>query len=106
MRRADGALLLEKRESGLLAGTWGLPWVEGGREELAAHVERLAGAPVVVAPRAAARAKHVFTHRVWSMRAFEATTRGKKGEWRRPGEVALGTAHRKLLAALGLLVEA
>lgn len=96
-------LLLEKRERGLLAGTWGLPWVEGGRDELAEHVARLVGAPVAVAPKTVARASHAFTHRQWEMRAYQVTTRGMGGEWRRADEVALGSAHRKILR---LLVEA
>lgn len=97
----DGSkLLLEKREKGLLAGTWGLPWVEGGREELAAHVAHLVGADVQVAPDVTTSASHAFTHRRWSMRAYDVTTRGVGGSWMRPEEVALGSAHRKVLRAL------
>lgn len=99
VRRGD-LLLLEKRASGLLAGTWGLPWVEGSGEDLARHVAGLVGAPVVVGPRVAT-GRHVFTHRRWAMEAFEVATEGRGGEWRRPGDVALGTAHRRLLDALG-----
>lgn len=95
-----GKLLLEKREEGLLAGTWGLPWVEGGREELGVHVERLVGGTVQVGDSSVASARHVFTHRRWSMTAYEVATRARGGAWRDPAEVALGTAHRKLLAAL------
>ena len=99
-RRGD-ALLLEKREEGLLAGTWGLPWVEADDPAaLAARVEALVGAPARVAPAPAARGRHVFTHRVWRMEAYEVETEGTGGEWRAPGEVALGTAHRRLLDAL------
>ena len=94
-RRGD-LVLLEKREAGLLAGTWGLPWVEGGPGALAAHVESLVGASVEVGPRVAT-GTHVFTHRKWAMEAYEVRTRGAGGEWRRPEDVALGTAHRKLL---------
>ena len=99
--RRDGKLLLEKREGGLLAGTWGLPWVEGGRDALAAHVARLVGAPVRVRAAPAARGEHAFTHRRWRMEAYEVETRGRGGEWRRAEEVALGAAHRRILAALG-----
>lgn len=100
-RRGD-AMLLEKRESGLLAGTWGLPWVEvpeGGdaRALLAAHVERLVGAPVLVGESPARQAVHVFTHRRWSMEAFDVETDGAGGSWRAPDEVAIATAHRKVL---------
>lgn len=98
--RRGGKLLLEKRESGLLAGTWGLPWVEGGPRELAAHVARLAGAPASVRPGVRARGSHAFTHRVWEMRAYEVATAGRGGAWRAPGEVALGSAHRRILGAL------
>lgn len=96
----DGKLLLEKRATGLLAGTWGLPWVEGGREELAAHVERLVGGAAEVRPAVRARGTHVFTHRRWEMRAYEVRTEAGGGEWRAPEDVALGTAHRKILRAL------
>ena len=95
-----GKLLLEKRETGLLAGTWGLPWVEGGPDELRAHVATLVGAPVQLRAQVRARAKHAFTHRRWDMRAYEASTRGGAGTWRAPDEVALGTAHRKILRRL------
>lgn len=100
-RRGD-RLLLEKRESGLLAGTWGLPWVEvpegeDARALLRAHVETLVGAGVTVGARPARRGRHVFTHRRWEMEAYAVETQGEEGEWRRPDEVALGTAHRRLL---------
>lgn len=98
--RRGGALLLEKRETGLLAGTWGLPWVEGGPEALAAHVERLVGAPVRVARRPAARGAHVFTHRRWTMDAYVVETSGGEGDWLEPERVALGSAHRKILRLL------
>lgn len=98
-RRGD-AMLLEKRESGLLAGTWGLPWVEGGPDALAAHVARLVGAPVRVSREPAARGEHVFTHRRWSMDAYVVETSGEEGDWLEPERVALGTAHRKILRLL------
>lgn len=97
MKRGD-RFLLERRESGLLAGTWGLPWVEGGREALASHVQRLVGARVEVGKRVAS-GEHAFTHRTWSMTAYEVETEGRAGAWRRPEDVALGTAHRKILAS-------
>ena len=97
-RRGD-LLLLEKRQSGLLAGTWGLPWVEGGPADLARHVEGLVGAPVEVGPRVA-QGRHVFTHRRWAMQAYDVRTTGAGGEWRRPEDVALGTAHRRILISL------
>lgn len=97
-RRGD-RVLLEKRATGLLAGTWGLPWVEAGPESLRKHVEALAGGRALVGA-VAARGRHVFTHRVWQMRAFEVDIkRPTRGEWRRPTDVALGTAHRRLLAS-------
>ena len=100
-RRGD-ALLLEKRERGLLAGTWGLPWVEvapgeDARARLAAHVAALAGAEAKVGAMPSRRGRHVFTHRRWEMEAYEVETAGEKGEWRAPSSVALGTAHRRLL---------
>lgn len=100
-RRGD-ALLLEKREEGLLAGTWGLPWVEVGegedaRAKLARHVELLTDGTAHVSERAARRGRHVFTHRAWAMEAYDVHAHGARGEWRAPDEVALGTAHRRLL---------
>ena len=102
-RRGD-ALLLEKRESGLLAGTWGLPWVEvregeDARALLRAHVAALAGARAEVGPEPVRRGRHVFTHRRWEMEAYEVRTSGEKGEWRAPESVALGSAHRRMLDA-------
>jgi A/G-specific adenine glycosylase len=101
VRRGD-ALLLEKRESGLLAGTWGLPWVEVAegddpRRLLARHVESLVGARARVGRHPIKQGRHVFTHRRWEMEAYEVETAGEKGEWRAPGDVALGRAHRRLL---------
>lgn len=101
LARRGERLLLERREEGLLAGTWGLPWVEGTREDLAARVEALAGAPVALSAAPVATGRHVFTHRVWRMEAYAAQTTGRRGEWRAPEEVALGTAHRRLLGLTG-----
>jgi adenine-specific DNA glycosylase len=99
--RQGDELLLEKRDAGLLAGTWGLPWVEGGAAELRARVEALSGGAASVG-RVVARGRHVFTHRVWDMRAHEVVVSGgSRGDWRRPDDVALGTAHRTLLARAG-----
>ena len=95
-----GKLLLEKRGEGLLAGTWGLPWVEGGPAELRRHVEALVGGSAEVRPAVRAEARHLFSHRRWQMRAYEVRTSARGGEWRAPGEVALGTAHRKILRLL------
>lgn len=92
-------LLLERRDSGLLAGTWGLPWVEGGADALEERVEAIVGARVVVG-EVVAEGTHVFTHRKWAMRAFAVETTGKKGDWLRPSAVALASAHKKILASL------
>ncbi|HUR69943.1 MAG TPA: A/G-specific adenine glycosylase [Candidatus Thermoplasmatota archaeon] len=94
---SGGKLLLEKREAGLLAGTWGLPWVEGGPRELVARVEALAGAPAQVEPHGVTRGTHVYSHVRWRMTAYQVTTSGRRGEWRDPELMALGTAHRKIL---------
>lgn len=103
VRRGD-AMLLEKREAGLLAGTWGLPWVEvaegeDARERLARHVASLSGGAASVGRRPVKRGRHVFTHRRWDIEAYDVRTDGQKGEWRAPGEVALGSAHRRMLDA-------
>ncbi|MEA3199744.1 MAG: A/G-specific adenine glycosylase [Thermoplasmata archaeon] len=102
LSKRGGAMLLEKRDAGLLAGTWGLPWVEvprgaDARELLREHVERLTDGRARVAERPERRGEHVFTHRRWKMEAYAVETDGEAGEWRRPDDVALGTAHRKLL---------
>ena len=97
-RRGD-LMLLEKREAGLLAGTWGLPWVEGGAEELTEKVASLTSGSAKVGA-VVARGRHVFTHRVWEMELREVESSGAAGEWRAPESVALGSAHRKLLAQL------
>jgi A/G-specific adenine glycosylase len=101
-RRGD-ALLLERREAGLLAGTWGLPWVEvadgaDARDALRRHIEALVGAPARVGEAPSRRGRHVFTHRKWAMEAYDVDTAGAGGEWRAPSSVALGTAHRRLLS--------
>lgn len=101
-RRGD-ALLLEKRDEGLLAGTWGLPWVEVAEDEdaramIAAHVSRIVEAPVAVTRAPPTRGTHTFTHRRWRMEAYHVMTEGTSGAWRRVDEVALGTAHRRLLS--------
>lgn len=102
-RRGD-LLLVERREEGLLAGTWGLPWVElaDGEpvEKLGRHVAALTDGAAVVAPTPSARGEHVFTHRRWAMEAYEVRVEGAGGEWRRPDTLALGSAHRRILTAL------
>jgi A/G-specific adenine glycosylase len=98
LARRGTKLLLEKRDTGLLAGTWGLPWVEGGPRALASHVRALVGAPVRVRAAPARRGSHTFTHRKWAMELYVVETKGRAGSWRAPGEMALGSAHRKLLA--------
>jgi A/G-specific adenine glycosylase len=97
-RRGD-RVLMEKRERGLLAGTWGLPWVEGSAAALGAHVAALAGGRARVG-EVVGRARHKFTHREWAMRAYDVRVTGAtRGDWRRLDEVAVAAAHRKVLAA-------
>lgn len=102
LARRDDLLLLEKRETGLLAGTWGLPWTEvpdgaDPRDLLRTHVERIVGTNATVAPTPHRHGQHAFTHRRWNMEAYVVNTAGTQGEWRRPDDVALATAHRKML---------
>lgn len=97
--RRGEKLLVEKRTTGLLAGTWGLPWVEGSADELAAHVRTLVGDDAKLG-EVIATGEHAFTHRRWTMRAFEVRTRGRGGEWRRASDIALSSAHRKILATI------
>src|SRR5581483_2004409 len=63
--RRGSKLLLQKPESGLLAGTWGLPVVEvrrgeDPREALAAEVARLTGGAAVLSKSEPALARHQF----------------------------------------------
>jgi A/G-specific adenine glycosylase len=102
-RRGD-ALLLEKRETGLLAGTWGLPYVEVAagddpRAALAREVARITAGTPTISKAEPARARHVFTHRVWEMEGYEVEASGAAGAWRSPDEVSIATAHRRLLDA-------
>ncbi len=103
-RRAGGRVLLEKRDAGLLAGTWGLPWVEieegeDATDKLSAHVAALTGGRTRVASEPTARGTHVFTHRRWAMEAYLVDIEGDGGEWHVPARMALGTAHRRMLDA-------
>jgi len=102
--RRGSKLLLQKPESGLLAGTWGLPVVEvrrgeDPREALAAEVARLTGGAAVLSKSEPALARHQFTHRTWLMQAYEVESCGPGGAWRDPSEVAIPTAHQRALRA-------
>jgi A/G-specific adenine glycosylase len=88
-RDAAGRVALVRRpQAGLLAGTWGLPSLEGegGPEAVAArHGLHLAG-PV----RALPPFRWVFTHRVWAVRPFAAAAAGGTAgvRWAGPEELA------------------
>lgn len=110
-----GRILLVRQDKGLLAGTWLLP---GGTAPhgLAAAVAQQTGQAIDVAA-VRGRARHVFSHRVWTMSLHGATLRTGKAAaspaardpgvevrwvaWRDLDAEALPTAMRTLLAAAG-----
>jgi A/G-specific adenine glycosylase len=110
-----GRVLLVRRQSGLLAGTWALPTVELEGDDAADHAARVAirAAGVTAGrliPRGAVR--HVFTHRDVTAEVFRATgaaRRAREGQatrrWLAPdawGTVGISTfALKTLRAALG-----
>ena len=90
--------LCRRQETGLLAGMWQFPEVEGILE-LPEAIEAL-GLPVTNVLRQREK-KHIFTHIEWKMRGFYMEV-GKKGEsfaWLSPEEIdstaALPTAFRQ-----------
>lgn len=104
-----GRLLAVRRpETGLLAGQWEFPQVEGaGADARARLAERLGVAPAAIRPTGI-RTKHVFSHRVWRLTAFTAVRaapgRARTGSaWVAPGEFSelpLCTPHRRLHEAV------
>lgn len=70
-------LLLERRpKSGLLAGLWCLPLIEGeGDRAPARAASRVLGVPVRFDDEPTDRVKHVFTHRVWHLLPWRCTAR-------------------------------
>ena len=93
-------------ETGLLAGLWEFPNVEGklGPEEAAARADSLGLGVNSCVPCAAHT--HVFTHVEWHMGAYLLECAGEGGEllWKSPGEIArdysLPTAFRFYLKLL------
>lgn len=90
--RRGAKVLLCPKETGILAGTWTLPHVEGGRAALGGA----AGAPL-------AEVRHAFTHRRWRLVVYEGTG---EGEWVDPADVALSTVFRKAIEAASAATEA
>ena len=97
----DGCLAVRKRKSsGLLAGLWELPNVEGTLEavDAIAYAES-AGCEPAELLKSVERA-HVFTHITWHMRCYYIVCRRKSPEFvwadeaRRSADVALPTAFR------------
>lgn len=107
-----GRVLLVRRQSGLLAGTWALPAVELEDDEAGA---RAVGAAVrelgVVAGRLVARGqvRHVFTHRDVTVEVFRTRARARRARdgngarrWLAPeglGELGISSFTRKTLNA-------
>lgn len=75
----DGHVVLVRRESGLLAGTWGLP-------------ETQETGPVL------GRLEHKFTHRTWHIEVVAATAKGTLVPLDALDEYGLSTAARKAIA--------
>ncbi len=102
---AGGRVLLVRRESGLLAGTWGLP---GGLQDtpLEDHV-RAAGVDVRIGEAVALT--HHFTHRTWHMQVHDAEildvdhqaprARVQWVAWESLPDVGLSAAARKAISA-------
>ena len=100
----DGRIAIEKRpDTGLLAGMFQLPNIDGfyEAEELAARLVQWGLSPVAIT--FLKKAKHVFTHIDWYMRAYSVTVEQTNDRflWVTPEELhsaySLPTAFRKLL---------
>lgn len=76
---AEGRILLSRRDAGLLAGMWGLPWVRGDVADLAGAMGiSLAGAHDVGV------VTHTYSHEKWDMRVIAAQAPASQpadGEW-------------------------
>ena len=73
----DGKIALRKRpKTGLLAGLWEFPNVEGALNETAAGAAVEAMGLSVIDWQSRLTAKHIFTHVEWHMTGYALTVRG------------------------------
>ena len=78
---AEGAVALRRRpETGLLAGMWEFPSVEGSLDAAGAR-RVLAAQGIAAEPEPAGSAKHLFTHREWRMTGFLVRLPARIGGW-------------------------
>lgn len=78
----DGKIALRQRgDTGLLAGLWEFPNVEGNLDEASAHValSRLGFSADELTPLGTA--KHIFTHVEWQMKGYLCFGRGENGDF-------------------------
>lgn len=92
----EGRLLLKRRETGLLAGLWGLLTIEGPSAP-----EAPPGIVFRGLRETEVRFRHTFTHRLWRVRTYVAEGDGE-GEWVHPEAVGhpLGGPDRRALDRL------
>ncbi len=75
--KRDGKIALRKRpKTGLLAGLWEFPNVEGALDETAAGAAVEAMGLSVIDWQSRLTAKHIFTHVEWRMTGYALTVRG------------------------------
>ena len=75
--KRDGKIALRKRpKTGLLAGLWEFPNVEGALDETAAGAAGEAMGLSVIDWQSRLTAKHIFTHVEWRMTGYALTVRG------------------------------
>lgn len=78
----DGKIALRKRgDTGLLAGLWEFPNVEGNLDKASAHValSRLGFSADELTPLGTA--KHIFTHVEWQMKGYLCFGSGENGDF-------------------------
>ena len=76
VREDGGAALRQRPDTGLLAGLWELPYVEGVLDEAAAARQLAAWGVTVLRWERTLHAKHEFTHLRWQMTGYLLTVAG------------------------------
>ncbi|HWQ75531.1 MAG TPA: A/G-specific adenine glycosylase [Syntrophomonas sp.] len=111
IKKDDEVLMHRRPATGLLAGLWEFPGVEGSlKKELAPRFADEYGLQLKIG-RHLIDASHVFTHLEWSMKTYEATL-ASDGDlngrpdfrwirWEELGQLAIPTAFQKIRQALG-----
>lgn len=103
LRCGDRTAVEKRPDTGLLAGLWQLPNVEGLLDERQAGDYAVRQGLGDVRLRSAREGKHIFTHIVWTMRCYtlECTEMPPQFTWVTPeqlhGAVSLPTAFRQFL---------